>query len=87
MAKIEERLKEAQSQLDAAAAQMRRSAKLATGVLNDARSDLHSLEHELARSAAPRAGRPSSRCALADRLLEKVNRMLEQKPASVCLKV
>lgn len=86
MAKIEERLKEAQAQLDAAAAQLRRSAKLAAGVLGDARSDLHSLERELARSAAPRAARPSSGCALADRLLEKVNRMLEQKPASACTK-
>ncbi len=86
MAKIEERLKEAQAQLDAAAAQLRRSAKLAAGVLGDARSDLHGLERELARSAAPRAARPSSGCALADRLLEKVNRMLEQKPASACTK-
>lgn len=87
MSRIEERLKEAQAQLDAATAQMRRSARLAAGVLNDARSDLHGLGQELARSAAPCAGRPSSRCALADRLLEKVNRMLEQKPASVCFKV
>ncbi len=87
MARIEERLKEAQAQLDAAASQMRRSARLAAGVLNNARSDLHGLEHELAHSAAPRAERPASRCALADRLLEKVNRMLEQKPVSVCLKM
>lgn len=87
MTKIEERLKEAQSQLDAAASQMRRSAKLAAGVLDNARSDLNSLEHQLAKAAVPSGGRPSPRCALADRLLEKVNRMLEQKPASVCPKV